>query len=39
MKTTEVADKNPFEQDMLSDSECYILDNAGDKTLYVWKGI
>ncbi|CAB1453805.1 unnamed protein product [Pleuronectes platessa] len=38
MKTTIVADKNPFQQDMLSISDCYILDNAGDKTIYVWKG-
>ncbi|XP_069007055.1 scinderin like a [Embiotoca jacksoni] len=38
MKTTLVADKNPFKQDLLSMSECYILDNGGDNTIFVWKG-
>lgn len=38
MKTTVVAEKNPFKQSMLSDKDCYILDNVGDKTIFVWKG-
>uniref|UniRef100_A0A671V0Y1 Scinderin like a n=1 Tax=Sparus aurata TaxID=8175 RepID=A0A671V0Y1_SPAAU len=38
MKTTVVADKNPFQQNMLSMSECYILDNGGNKKIFVWKG-
>ncbi|XP_020487759.1 scinderin like a [Labrus bergylta] len=33
-----VADKNPFKQDMLSQKECYILDNGGDRKIFVWKG-
>ncbi|XP_049444451.1 scinderin like a [Epinephelus fuscoguttatus] len=38
MKTTEVAKETPFKQDMLSQNECYILYNEGDKNLFVWKG-
>uniref|UniRef100_A0A665WM95 Macrophage-capping protein n=1 Tax=Echeneis naucrates TaxID=173247 RepID=A0A665WM95_ECHNA len=38
MKLTMVADKGPFKQDMLSKSDCYILDNGGDKKIFVWKG-
>ncbi|XP_070764333.1 scinderin like a [Enoplosus armatus] len=38
MKATKVADKNPFQQDMLSQSECYILDNGGDNKIFIWKG-
>lgn len=38
MTTTMVADKNPFKQDMLSQSECYILDNGGDNKIFIWKG-
>ncbi|XP_075935332.1 scinderin like a [Anarhichas minor] len=38
MTGTMVADKNPFKQDMLSNSECYILDNGGNKKIFVWKG-
>ncbi|XP_019936216.1 scinderin like a [Paralichthys olivaceus] len=38
MKTSLVAEKNPFQQDMLSEKDCYILDNAGDNTVFVWKG-
>ncbi|XP_041790753.1 scinderin like a [Chelmon rostratus] len=38
MKTTLVADKSPFSQDMFSQSECYILDNGGDNKIFVWKG-
>ncbi|XP_023272273.1 gelsolin-like [Seriola lalandi dorsalis] len=38
MKTTMVADKTPFKQDMLSSSDCYILDNGGDNKIFVWKG-
>uniref|UniRef100_A0A4W6CY15 Scinderin like a n=1 Tax=Lates calcarifer TaxID=8187 RepID=A0A4W6CY15_LATCA len=38
MKTTIVAEKNPFKQDMLSHSDCYILDNRGDNKIFIWKG-
>ncbi|KAM4548281.1 scinderin like a [Odontesthes bonariensis] len=38
MKTTLVADKNPFKQDILSQNECYILDNGVDNNIFVWKG-
>ncbi|XP_068446201.1 scinderin like a [Clinocottus analis] len=38
MTATKVAEKNPFKQDMLSDSECYILDNGGNNKIFVWKG-
>uniref|UniRef100_A0AAQ4PIK9 Scinderin like a n=1 Tax=Gasterosteus aculeatus aculeatus TaxID=481459 RepID=A0AAQ4PIK9_GASAC len=38
MTSTMVADKNPFKQAMLSNSECYIVDNGGDKKIFVWKG-
>ncbi|XP_042339658.1 scinderin like a isoform X2 [Plectropomus leopardus] len=38
METTLVAEKTPFKQDMLSSSECYILDNKGDEKIFVWKG-
>ncbi|TNN34998.1 Adseverin [Liparis tanakae] len=38
MSSSVVADKNPFQQDMLDNSECYILDNGGSKKIFVWKG-
>ncbi|KAJ0065402.1 hypothetical protein NL108_009523 [Boleophthalmus pectinirostris] len=38
MKATRVAEKNPFKQDMLNQNDCYILDNKGTHTLFVWKG-
>uniref|UniRef100_A0A8D0A7J5 Scinderin like a n=1 Tax=Sander lucioperca TaxID=283035 RepID=A0A8D0A7J5_SANLU len=38
MTTTLVADKNPFKQNMLSQSDCYILDNGGNNKIFVWKG-
>ncbi|XP_037626684.1 scinderin like a [Sebastes umbrosus] len=38
MRTTMVQDKNPFQQDQLSQSECYILDNGGNNKIFVWKG-
>ncbi|XP_041862966.1 scinderin like a [Melanotaenia boesemani] len=38
MKTTLVADRNPFKQEILSQSECYILDNGVDNNIFVWKG-
>uniref|UniRef100_A0A3B4B975 Gelsolin-like domain-containing protein n=1 Tax=Periophthalmus magnuspinnatus TaxID=409849 RepID=A0A3B4B975_9GOBI len=38
MKATRVAEKNPFKQDMLSPNECYILDNGGNRKIFVWKG-
>ncbi|KAM8745290.1 scinderin like a [Acanthopagrus schlegelii] len=38
MKTTVVADKNPFQQNLLSMDECYILDNGANKKIFVWKG-
>lgn len=39
MSTTLVASSNPFRQDTLSPSECYILDNGEDNNIFVWKGI
>ncbi|CAB1332128.1 unnamed protein product [Coregonus sp. 'balchen'] len=38
MKVSVVAQTNPFKQEMLSPSECYILDNGGDSKIFVWKG-
>ncbi|XP_034565918.1 scinderin like a [Notolabrus celidotus] len=38
MKTTMKGEKNPFQQDSLCHSECYILDNGEDKKIFVWKG-
>ncbi|KAM9358344.1 scinderin like a [Symphorus nematophorus] len=38
MKTTVVAEKNPFKQDMLNQNDCYILDNGVDNKIFVWKG-
>uniref|UniRef100_A0A3P8U7Q9 Scinderin like a n=1 Tax=Amphiprion percula TaxID=161767 RepID=A0A3P8U7Q9_AMPPE len=38
MKSTLVADKNPFKQTMLSQNDCYIVDNGADNKLFVWKG-
>ncbi|XP_071380443.1 scinderin like a [Centroberyx affinis] len=38
MTTSLVTQSNPFKQEMLSPSECYILDNGADKNLFVWKG-
>lgn len=39
MKTSLVADKNPFKQDMLNQNDCYILDNGLNNNIFVWKGI
>uniref|UniRef100_W5KH82 Macrophage-capping protein n=1 Tax=Astyanax mexicanus TaxID=7994 RepID=W5KH82_ASTMX len=38
MKTSVVAQSSPFKQAMLSDEECYILDNGADNNVFVWKG-
>lgn len=38
MKETLVSDKTPFKQSMLSQNECYILDNGAERQLFVWKG-
>lgn len=38
MKTSQVAQSNPFKQEMLSSSECYILDNGADGRIFLWKG-
>ena len=38
MKVTMVAEKNPFSQDALQSSECFILDNGANGHIYVWKG-
>uniref|UniRef100_A0AAX7V5N6 Gelsolin-like domain-containing protein n=1 Tax=Astatotilapia calliptera TaxID=8154 RepID=A0AAX7V5N6_ASTCA len=38
MKTSLVADKNPFKQDMLNQNDCYILDNGLNNNIFVWKG-
>lgn len=33
-----VAQTSPFKQEMLSPSECYILDNGVDSKIFIWKG-
>ncbi|XP_062853381.1 scinderin like a [Trichomycterus rosablanca] len=38
MKASVVAQNSPFKQDMLSPSECYILDNGVDGKIFLWKG-
>lgn len=38
MKVSMVAPASPFKQAMLSQEECYILDNGVDRTIFVWKG-
>ncbi|XP_076846634.1 scinderin like a [Brachyhypopomus gauderio] len=38
MKASVVAQSSPFKQDMLSPSECYILDNGANRKIFVWKG-
>ncbi|KAL1022650.1 hypothetical protein UPYG_G00030520 [Umbra pygmaea] len=38
MKMSVVAQTNPFQQEMLSSSDCYILDNGVDSNIFVWKG-
>uniref|UniRef100_A0A4W4DXR2 Gelsolin-like domain-containing protein n=1 Tax=Electrophorus electricus TaxID=8005 RepID=A0A4W4DXR2_ELEEL len=38
MKASVVAESSPFKQEMLSPSECYILDNGADGKIFVWKG-
>uniref|UniRef100_A0A8B9KYR6 Macrophage-capping protein n=1 Tax=Astyanax mexicanus TaxID=7994 RepID=A0A8B9KYR6_ASTMX len=38
MRASLVAQSSPFKQEMLSPSECYILDNGIDSKIFVWKG-
>uniref|UniRef100_A0A8C7QA39 Scinderin like a n=1 Tax=Oncorhynchus mykiss TaxID=8022 RepID=A0A8C7QA39_ONCMY len=38
MKASVVAQTSPFKQEMLSPSECYILDNGVDSKIFIWKG-
>uniref|UniRef100_UPI0037E949B7 scinderin like a n=1 Tax=Semicossyphus pulcher TaxID=241346 RepID=UPI0037E949B7 len=38
MNITMVQDESPFKQASLSQNDCYILDNAADSKLFVWKG-
>lgn len=38
MKTSLVAQASPFKQEMLSPSECFILDNGVDNKIFLWKG-
>uniref|UniRef100_A0A3P8XCQ1 Gelsolin-like domain-containing protein n=1 Tax=Esox lucius TaxID=8010 RepID=A0A3P8XCQ1_ESOLU len=38
MKVSVVAQTSPFKQEMLSPSDCYILDNGVDSNIFVWKG-
>ncbi|XP_060775704.1 scinderin like a [Neoarius graeffei] len=38
MKTSVVAESNPFKQEMLSPNECYILDNGKGGRIFLWKG-
>uniref|UniRef100_A0A3Q3XG47 Gelsolin n=1 Tax=Mola mola TaxID=94237 RepID=A0A3Q3XG47_MOLML len=37
-KVTMVAEQNPFSQDALQSSECFILDNGVNGHIFVWKG-
>uniref|UniRef100_A0A8B9KWW0 Scinderin like a n=1 Tax=Astyanax mexicanus TaxID=7994 RepID=A0A8B9KWW0_ASTMX len=39
MRASLVAQSSPFKQEMLSPSECYILDNGIDSKIFVWKGM
>uniref|UniRef100_A0A8C0YH93 Scinderin like a n=1 Tax=Cyprinus carpio carpio TaxID=630221 RepID=A0A8C0YH93_CYPCA len=38
MKTSLVAQSSPFKQEMLTPTECYILDNGVDSKIFLWKG-
>ncbi|KAM8967359.1 scinderin isoform 1-T1 [Pelodytes ibericus] len=38
MKVSVVAEENPFSHGMLLSEECFILDHAADKKIFVWKG-
>ncbi len=38
IEVTMVADQNPFSQDALQSSECFILDNGANGLIFVWKG-
>lgn len=38
IEVTMVAEQNPFSQDALRSSECFILDNGANGNIYVWKG-
>lgn len=38
MAVTMVAEQNPFSQDALQSSECFILDNGANGLIFVWKG-
>uniref|UniRef100_A0A667YD41 Gelsolin n=1 Tax=Myripristis murdjan TaxID=586833 RepID=A0A667YD41_9TELE len=38
MEVTMVAEQNPFSQDALHSSECFILDNGANGHIFVWKG-
>ncbi|MEQ2261914.1 hypothetical protein XENORESO_017863, partial [Xenotaenia resolanae] len=38
MEVTLVSEQNPFSQDALESSECYILDNGTNGLIFVWKG-
>uniref|UniRef100_A0A8C2HA42 Gelsolin-like n=1 Tax=Cyprinus carpio TaxID=7962 RepID=A0A8C2HA42_CYPCA len=39
MKTSLVAQSSPFKQEMLTPTECYILDNGVDSKIFLWKGM
>ncbi|KAM4745002.1 gelsolin-like isoform 2-T2 [Anableps anableps] len=38
MEVTLVSEQNPFSQDALESSECFILDNGTNGRIFVWKG-
>ncbi|XP_044051708.1 gelsolin-like isoform X2 [Siniperca chuatsi] len=38
IEVTMVAEQNPFSQDALQSSECFILDNGANGRIFVWKG-
>ncbi|XP_070759730.1 gelsolin-like [Enoplosus armatus] len=38
IEVTMIAEQNPFSQDALQSSECFILDHGANGNIYVWKG-
>ncbi|KAG7218321.1 hypothetical protein INR49_020479 [Caranx melampygus] len=38
IEVTMVAEHNPFSQDALQSSECFILDNGANGNIFIWKG-
>uniref|UniRef100_A0A8C5B1L6 Gelsolin n=1 Tax=Gadus morhua TaxID=8049 RepID=A0A8C5B1L6_GADMO len=38
LEVTTVSEENPFSQQALQSSECYLLDNGSNGTIFIWKG-